>query len=81
MKAKKLRYPVPYMEVVKRSGMNLNRNLAEKGIDWWPTDEYTALPVYFRRLLEEAPKDHDFYVVNCRWRRHPGEQTSAALGE
>jgi phenylacetyl-CoA:acceptor oxidoreductase len=66
MKAKKLRYPVPYMEVVKRSGDELNRNLAEKGIDWWPTDEYTALPVYFPPILEEAPKDHDFYVVNCR---------------
>jgi phenylacetyl-CoA:acceptor oxidoreductase len=66
IKAKKLRYPVPYMEVVKRSGDKLNRNLIEKGIDWWPTDEYTALPVYFPPVLEDAPPEHDFYVVNCR---------------
>jgi phenylacetyl-CoA:acceptor oxidoreductase len=66
MKAKKLRYPVPYMEVVKQSGDELNRNLVERGIDWWPTDEYTALPVYFPPVLEEAPPEHDFYVVNCR---------------
>jgi phenylacetyl-CoA:acceptor oxidoreductase len=66
MKAKKLRYPVPYMEVVKRSGDELNRNLAEKGIDWWPTDEYTALPKYFPPIIEEAPPEYDFYVVNCR---------------
>jgi phenylacetyl-CoA:acceptor oxidoreductase len=66
MKAKKLRYPVPYMEVVKRSGDELNRNLIEKDIDWWPTEEYTALPVYFPPVLEDAPPEHDFYVVNCR---------------
>ena len=66
MKAKKLRYPVPYMEVVKRIGNELNRNLSEHGIDWWPTDEYTALPIYFPPILEEAPPEYDFYVVNCR---------------
>jgi phenylacetyl-CoA:acceptor oxidoreductase len=66
MKAKKLRYPVPYMEVVKKSGDELNRNLAQKGIDWWPTDEYTALPVYFPPIIEDAPAEHNFYVVNCR---------------
>jgi phenylacetyl-CoA:acceptor oxidoreductase len=66
MKAKKLRYTVPYMEVVKRVGDELNRNLAKKGIDWWPTDEYTALPVYFPPIIEEAPSEYNFYVVNCR---------------
>ncbi len=49
MKAKKLRYQIPYMEVVKRTGDELERNLAQQGIDWWPTDEYTALPTYFSR--------------------------------
>ena len=66
MKAKKVRYPVPYMEVVKRSGDELNRNLAKRGIDWWPTDEYTALPTYFLPVLDEVPPEYDFYVVNCR---------------
>ncbi len=66
MKAQKLRYPVPYMEVVRRTGDELNRNLVKRGIDWWPTDEYTALPTYFPPILEEVPPEYDFYVVSCR---------------
>ena len=66
MKAKKLRYLIPYMEVVKRAGDELNRNLAQRGIDWWPTDEYTALPTYFPSVLDEVSSEYDFYVVNCR---------------
>jgi len=66
MEAKKLRYPVPYMEQVKRSGDELNSNLVKHGIDWWPTDEYTALPTYFPPVLDKVSPEYDFYVVNCR---------------
>lgn len=66
MKAQRLRYPVPYMEEVKRTGEELGRNLAEKGIDWWPTNEYTALPTYFPSKLDEVPPEYDFFVTTCR---------------
>jgi anaerobic selenocysteine-containing dehydrogenase len=66
MKSQKIRYSIPYMEIVEKTGKDLSRNLAEKGIDWWPTDEYTALPTYFPSVIEEAPAEYDFYVVNCR---------------
>ncbi len=80
MQSKKLRYPVPYMEIVKRTGDELNRNLIEKGIDWWPTDEYTALPVYFPPVLEEAPPDLNFTWLIAALPRPPGEQMSAFRG-
>ncbi|MGP8080844.1 MAG: molybdopterin-dependent oxidoreductase [Dehalococcoidales bacterium] len=66
MKAKKLRYQIPYIEIVKKTGDQLKGNLAKQGIDWWPTDEYTALPTYFSPVLDEVPSEYDFYVVNCR---------------
>jgi anaerobic selenocysteine-containing dehydrogenase len=66
MKAKKVRYPIPYMLEVKKAGEELSRNLAEKGIDWWPTSDYTALPTYIPPILAEAPVEYDFYVINCR---------------
>ncbi|MFH0913773.1 MAG: molybdopterin-dependent oxidoreductase, partial [Chloroflexota bacterium] len=66
MKAQKLRYPIPYMEPVKRTGEELARDLAKVGIDWWKTEEYTALPTYFPSKLEEVPPQYDFYVTTCR---------------
>lgn len=66
MKEQKLRYPIPYMEQVKQTGKELAKNLAEKGIDWWPTDEYTAFPTYFPSKLEDLPAEYDFYVTTCR---------------
>jgi len=66
MKEQMLRYPIPYMEQVKQTGEELAKNLAEKGIDWWPTDEYTALPTYFPSKLDEVPPEYDFYVTTCR---------------
>ena len=66
MKENKVRYSVPYMEVVKKTGEDLTRNLTERGIDWWPTDEYTALPTYFPPIMDEASPEYDFFVVNCR---------------
>jgi phenylacetyl-CoA:acceptor oxidoreductase len=66
MKAQKLRYPIPYMEEVKKVGEELTQNLAKVGIDWWPTNEYTALPTYFPSKLDEVPSEYDFYVTTCR---------------
>ena len=66
MKVKKVRYPIPYMLEVKKAGEELSRNLAEKGIDWWPTGDYTALPTYIPPILAEVPAEYDFYVINCR---------------
>jgi phenylacetyl-CoA:acceptor oxidoreductase len=66
MKAQKLRYQIPYLEIVRKAGDELTRNLAEHGIDWWPTDEYTALPTYFPSVLDEVSPEYDLYVVNCR---------------
>jgi phenylacetyl-CoA:acceptor oxidoreductase len=66
MKAHKLRYPIPYMEQVKRAGEELAQILPKVGISWWSTGEYTALPTYFPSKLEEAPPEYDFYVTTCR---------------
>jgi len=66
MKEQKLRYPIPYMEQVKVGGEELARDLASVGIDWWSTEEYTALPTYFPSKLEEIPPEYDFYVTTCR---------------
>lgn len=66
MKEQKLRYPIPYMEVVKKKGEEMAGNLLEKGIDWWPTDEYTALPTYFPSKLDEVSPEYDFYITTGR---------------
>jgi phenylacetyl-CoA:acceptor oxidoreductase len=66
MKNQKLRYPIPYMERVKKVGEELARNLATKGIDWWPTDGYTPLPKYFPSKLEEVAPEYEFYVTPAR---------------
>ena len=63
MKAEKLRYPIPYMEHVKRTGEELAQNLRKHGIDWWPTEEYVALPTYFPPILEEVSPEYDFYAL------------------
>ncbi|MFC1862482.1 molybdopterin dinucleotide binding domain-containing protein [Thermodesulfobacteriota bacterium] len=66
MNEKKLRYPVPYMEDVKKAGEDLGKNLKKVGIDWWPTNEYVPLPTYFTQTIEELPPEYDLYVTNCR---------------
>jgi anaerobic selenocysteine-containing dehydrogenase len=66
MVTKKLRYPIPYMEHVKRTGEELRKNLARVGIDWWPTSEYVPLPIYLPSILEEVPPEYDFYVTITR---------------
>jgi phenylacetyl-CoA:acceptor oxidoreductase len=66
MKALKLRYYLPYVEHVKRTGEELARNLAKVGINWWPTREYVALPTYFPPITEEVSPEYDFYVTVAR---------------
>ncbi len=66
MKARKLRYSIPYMEDVKRTGEKLAKNLAKVGVKWWPTTEYVALPVYIPSVIEDVPPEYDFYVTTCR---------------
>ncbi|MFC1873153.1 molybdopterin dinucleotide binding domain-containing protein, partial [Chloroflexota bacterium] len=66
MKAEGLRYPIPYMEHVKKTGEELAKNLADVGVNWWPTTEYTALPEYQPSVVEELPAEYDFYVTTCR---------------
>lgn len=66
MTAKHLRYPVPYMEVVKTVGEQLRANLKKVGIDWWDTSEYVPLPTWFPSVLEEAPKEYDFYLTTSK---------------
>lgn len=66
METEKLRYPIPYMEHVKRTGEELAANLAKVGIDWWPTSEYVPLPIYVPPILEEVPAEYDFYLTTSR---------------
>jgi len=66
MKAKKLRYPIPYFEHVKKAGEELARNLASVGIDWWPTGEYVPLPTYLPSVLDQVPPEYDLYVTTIR---------------
>jgi phenylacetyl-CoA:acceptor oxidoreductase len=46
MRAKALRYELPYQERIKRMGEELGARLHERGIKWWDVqlDEYQALP-------------------------------------
>ncbi|MFC2005617.1 molybdopterin-dependent oxidoreductase [Chloroflexota bacterium] len=66
MKAEKLRYSIPYAEHVKKTGEELAHNLAQVGIDWWPTSEYVPLPSYVPSIVEEQQPEYDFYVTTVR---------------
>jgi anaerobic selenocysteine-containing dehydrogenase len=65
MSSERIRYPLPYLEHVKRTGEQLRENLTEVGVDWWSTEEYLPLPTYFPPILDELPKEYDFYVTRC----------------
>jgi phenylacetyl-CoA:acceptor oxidoreductase len=58
-----LRYPIPYLEHVKRTGESLKEKLNELGVEWWDTSEYVALPTFFPSVLDTVPKDYDFYLT------------------
>ncbi len=66
MVAKKVRYPIPYMEHVKKTGEELAQNLAKVGVDWWPTFEFVPLPIWVPSILEEVSPEYDFYVCTAR---------------
>ncbi len=62
----KMRYPIPYMEHVKKTGERLSGDLQKVGINWWPTGEYVALPVYVPPAFESLPKEYDMHVTVAR---------------
>ncbi len=66
MTKEKLRYPLPYMDVVKTVGENLEANLAKVGVNWWPTREYVALPTHMASVLDRMPPEYDLFVTTCR---------------
>jgi len=76
MQSEKIRYNIPYVEEVKRTGEELSRNLAEVGIDWWPTSEYVPLPIYMQSVMEETPAEYNFYVTTCRSMQFSTSQTA-----
>ncbi|MDP2730425.1 MAG: molybdopterin dinucleotide binding domain-containing protein, partial [Dehalococcoidales bacterium] len=66
MTGEKIRFPLPYMNVVKTVGENLASNLEKVGVDWWPTREYVALPTYVNSILDTVPLEYDLFVITCR---------------
>ena len=77
MRAKKLRYELPYQERVMRVGQELGRRLHEKGIDWWDEQlkEYEAVPKWhdfpkiWEKLIENAgknPEEYPFWLTTAR---------------
>ncbi len=66
MKRRNLRYPIPYIEPVKKKGEELREKLAEVGVDWWDTSAYTALPTYIPTVLDQLPGEYEFFVVTSR---------------
>jgi len=66
MQETKLRYQIPYLEDVQRTGEQLSENLSRKGIDWWRTNEYVALPTYFPPIFERSDSKYDFYVTTSK---------------
>ncbi len=66
MKETKLRYQLPYLEEVKRTGEELAQNLSRAGVNWWSTAEYVPLPVYVPPRFEKCDQRYDFYVTDSR---------------
>lgn len=66
MKESKLRYQLPYLEDVKRTGEELSRNLSRLGVNWWATTEYVALPTYVPPVFEQSDSKYDFYVTTSK---------------
>lgn len=64
IKARKMRYPLPYQDHILRTGQQLRKNLAEVGITWWDTTEYVPLPTYFPSVLDiDVPEEYDLYCT------------------
>jgi len=64
MKARKMRYPLPYQEHILKTGQQLKKNLSGVGITWWDTSEYLPLPTYFPPVLDtEVPEEFDLYCT------------------
>jgi phenylacetyl-CoA:acceptor oxidoreductase len=77
MRAKGLRFELPYQERLARVGLQLGRRLHEHGIGWWDTqlEEYQALPgwkdfpgVWEKALLggDHRPDAFPFWLLTAR---------------
>ena len=65
LKKQGLRYPIPYMEHVKKTGEELAKKLQNYGVDWWDVSEYVPLPTYFPPILDGVPAEYDLYATNA----------------
>ncbi|MDP2647102.1 MAG: molybdopterin-dependent oxidoreductase [Desulfobacterales bacterium] len=70
MKAKGIRYELPYQERLKRIGTQLGRRLHESGIHWWDEQaEYLADPLTrwhdFPKIFDTGT-DYDLWLTTCR---------------
>ncbi len=66
MKENGVRYQLPYLEDVKKTGEELARHIASQGIDWWSTAEYVALPTYVPPIYEKCDSKYDLYVTTSK---------------
>lgn len=77
LKAKGLRFEMPYQERVMRHGRQLANRLHEEGIEWWEAqlEEYEPLPSYkplpniwtdFVRAKGHNPEDYPFWALTAR---------------
>jgi phenylacetyl-CoA:acceptor oxidoreductase len=77
MKARGLRYELPYQERIRRIGTELSARLHERGITWWDVqlDEYQALPAWkdfpdvwrsAARTAGRTPDDFPLWLLTSR---------------
>lgn len=65
MRRLKLRFPF-YYEFVMKVGEELKANLDKVGIDWWDTQEYSALPFWVVPPALEDNPEYDLFCTTCR---------------
>jgi phenylacetyl-CoA:acceptor oxidoreductase len=77
LKARGLRFELPYQERILRHGTQLARRLHEIGVDWWEKqlEEYEALPGYrsfpdiwidYAKEVGRDPADFPFWALTAR---------------
>lgn len=66
MRSKRLRYPLPYQEHVKRKGDDLKRILEANGVTWWSASDYTALPTWIPSPLVTEMDEASLYCITYK---------------
>ncbi len=77
LKARKLRFEIPYQERIKRHGAQLANRLHEIGVTWWDRqiEEYQPLPPYrafpdiyvnYAREVGHDPAEFPFWAITAR---------------